>query len=90
MEKYWKNTEPQAQAPPPVLPEDVTKANGDTGSSIMSDFDRHRLTLLKNSRAREGWQAELRRYEKDVPADVTPETDIVNWWQVCLYISTTS
>jgi hypothetical protein len=88
MEKYWKNYKPQK--PPTVLPTDVTNADGDTGSapSVLSDFDRYRLTLLSN-RDREGWEAELRRYESDMPADVTSETDIVMWWQVCLYISTT-
>ena len=83
MEKYWKNDQPQA--PPTVLPTDVT--SGDTGSaSVLSDYDRYRLTLL-STMEREGWEAELRRYEKDMPADVFPETDIVMWWQVCPYIS---
>lgn len=88
MEKYWKD---KPQVPPPVLPTNVTNADGNAGSapgpSVLSDFDRYRLTLL-NARDREGWQAELRRYEKDMPADVSAETDIVQWWQVCLYIST--
>jgi hypothetical protein len=77
MEKYWKN-----HAPPTALPTDVT--NGNTGSaSVLSDYDRFRLTLLSE---REGWEPELRRYEKDMPADVSPETDIITWWQVCPYI----
>lgn len=81
MEKYWKNG--QSQVLPTVLPTDVT--GGDTGSaSVLSDYDRYRLTLLsESSKEREGWEAELRRYEKDMPADVFPETDIVMWWQVC-------
>lgn len=33
----------------------------------------------------EGWQAELRRYLKDMPADVTKDTDIIKWWQVSLF-----
>jgi hypothetical protein len=86
MEKYWKNNKPPA--PPEVLPTDVTNANGDARSapSVLSEYDRYRQTLVAN-REREGWQAELRRYENDMPADVSPETDIVMWWQVCLYIS---
>ena len=48
--------------------------------SILSDFDRHRLTLLSGQE--EGWGAELCRYLKDMPANVTKETDIVEWWQV--------
>jgi hypothetical protein len=81
MENYWKNNQP---APPTVLPTDVT--SGNTGSaSVLSDYDRYRLTLL-STMEREGWEAELRRYEKDMPADVSPDTDIVIWWQVCPYI----
>ena len=48
--------------------------------SILSDFDRHRLTLLLGQE--DGWQAELCRYLKEMPANVTKETDIVEWWQV--------
>ena len=81
MEKYWKNNQPQAP-PTTVSPTDVT---GDTGSLVLSDYDRYRLTLL-STMEREGWEAELRHYEKDMPADVSPDTDIVMWWQVCLYI----
>ena len=66
MEKYWKNNKPQA--PPEVLPTDVTNANGDAGTAL-SEYDRYRQTLV-NNRDREGWQAELRHYESDMPADV--------------------
>ena len=48
--------------------------------SILSDVDCHRLILLSGQE--DGWQAELRRYLKDMPANVTKETDIVEWWQV--------
>ena len=84
MEKYWKNK--QESAPPNVAPAYNTGTSGDAGSaSLLSDYDRYRLTLLSTKqRAREGWQAELRRYEKDMPEDVSPETDIIEWWQVCL------
>jgi len=52
--------------------------------SILSDFDRHRLTLLSGQE--EGWQAELHQYLKDMPANVTKETNIVEWWQVCSWL----
>ncbi|KAN0111926.1 hypothetical protein V8E52_008016 [Russula decolorans] len=29
-----------------------------------------------------GWEAEIRRYLKDLPANVTKDTNIVEWWQV--------
>jgi hypothetical protein len=80
MEKYWKNAkQPLSSAPATDFPTD-----DDAGSaSLLSDYDRYRLTLL-SSKGREGWESELRRYENDMPADVSPDTDIVNWWQVCL------
>jgi len=53
----------------------------DNNNSVLSEFDCHRLTLL-SGQAGEGWQAELHRYLKDMPANVTKDTDIVEWWQV--------
>jgi hypothetical protein len=50
--------------------------------SIASEFDRHRLTLVSEEQE-EGWQAEIRRYLKDLPVNVTKDTDVVAWWQVC-------
>jgi hypothetical protein len=34
------------------------------------------------------WQVELRRYLKDMPNDVTPKTDLVDWWSVCVLLTT--
>jgi hypothetical protein len=79
MEKYWK-ARPAArnlvatQSTPNTAQADET--------SILSDFDRHRLALLASRADNEGWQTELRRYLKDVPSDVVKDTDIVEWWQV--------
>jgi hypothetical protein len=55
-------------------------------ASTLSDYDRYWQTLVA-SEHNEGWTAELRRYLKDMPPDVTKETDIVEWWQVCQIIS---
>lgn len=80
MEKYWKagRSTPTNRA---VSTEVVIQT---TDESILSDFDRHRLTLLSTNQAEEeGWESEMRRYLKDIPADVTKETDIVKWWEVC-------
>lgn len=55
----------------------------DLGSpSLGSEFDRYRQTLIAKD-DEEGWASELRRYLKEMPADVTKDTDIVEWWQVC-------
>ncbi|KAG6815499.1 hypothetical protein H0H87_001247 [Tephrocybe sp. NHM501043] len=47
---------------------------------IVDDFDLHCQTLL-TCKDSEGWQAELCRYLKDVPADILRDTDIVEYWQ---------
>jgi hypothetical protein len=90
MATYWKT---RPRAPPvttptatpnssgtPTATPDSSGASGST-TSFLSEFDRHRQTLLTQEEDG-GWAAELRRYLKDVPADVTKETDIVEWWQV--------
>ena len=46
-----------------------------------SNFDQHRATLV-TSEEEGGWRAELQRYLKDHPKNVTRSTDIVKWWQV--------
>jgi hypothetical protein len=51
------------------------------GDSVLSEFDRFRLGRVTRDNE-EGWAPELRRYLKELPADVTKDTDIVEWWQV--------
>ena len=73
MERYYRNKQnatPMLTDPP---------ADND---SVLSEFDRHRQTLVLGQEG-DGWQGELCRYLKDMPANVTKETDIVEWWQVC-------
>jgi hypothetical protein len=79
VKQYWK-TRPNASTIHDPSPAVTAKQTED---SIISEFDRHRLSLM--SREQDGgWEAELRRYLKDLPANVSKETDIVEWWQVCL------
>lgn len=86
MEQYWK-TRPCAKA----CSIDQTTHNTDTdaGNSgiaeSLSDFDRYRQSLVTKDDD-EGWASEKRRYLKDMPADVTKDTDVVEWWQVCLLL----
>ena len=83
MEKYWKariNPTAPANLNPP---DNIIQPND---QSVLSEFDRHRLTLLANQTEDEGWQSEKGRYLKDVPANFTKDTDIVEWWQVCAVI----
>lgn len=76
MEHYYNLKNQPNTNPTPTL--SIPPTDND---SVLSEFDRHRLTLLLGQEG-EGWQAELRWYLKDMPADVTKDTDIVKWWQV--------
>jgi hypothetical protein len=51
----------------------------------MSEFDKHRETLLMDD-AKEGWASELRRYLGTMQRDVKKETDLVEWWQVNSFV----
>jgi hypothetical protein len=75
MEKYWKSW---PQAPPIVLPMtlDATTGNTESSVSVLSDYDQYHHTLLATTEC-DRWEAELRCYLKDMPADVSLETDIV-------------
>jgi hypothetical protein len=55
-------------------------------NSMASDFDCHHCMLLSQDQE-EGWEAELHRYLKDLPPNVTKDTDVVQWWQVCIVYS---
>jgi hypothetical protein len=80
MEKYYK-ARPGAE---PAIPGPLADAGSPrpiTGDSVLSDFDRFRLGRVTRD-GEEGWQPELRRYLKELPADVSKDTDIVEWWQV--------
>ena len=77
MERYYKNQRITTPTPAQPAPAD--------NNSILSDFDRHQRTLLLCQEG-EGWQVELCQYLKDMPADVTKDTDIVEWWQVCIWL----
>ena len=79
VERYWK-TRPKTTSMTHNLSPVATVEQ--TDDSIISDFDRHHLTLVYHVQD-EGWEAEIRRYLKDLPASVSKDTDIVEWWQVC-------
>jgi hypothetical protein len=79
MAEYWR-TKPQRLD----QPSDPTRPHldHDHEQPFMSEYDRHRLALLSQSVNEEDWQLELHRYLQDVPADVTRDTNIVDWWSV--------
>jgi len=77
MEHYFKNY----QVTTPILAQ-CAPAGTD---SILSNFDHHRRILVSGQEG-EGWQAELHWYLNDMPADVMKDTDIMEWWQVCIWL----
>src|SRR6266478_1918935 len=80
MEKYWSD-QPRAGSTNSSAPSNMA-----SNASILSDYDRYQQSLVATPE-NEGWAAELRRYLKDMPPDVTKDTDIVEWWQVCPFNS---
>ena len=65
---------------PPVAP--TSTITSDLESSInVSEFDKHRETLLSND-VEDGWVPELRRYLEIMHRDIKKDSDIVEWWQV--------
>jgi hypothetical protein len=82
MEQYWKARPTTPLIAPTDDPNNPTQPSHE---SLLSEFDRHRLALLSSHAQNDGWQSEMRRYLKHIPADVTKDTDIVKWWEV--YIS---
>jgi hypothetical protein len=71
---YYKNR-------PTATISNIQKESASTNAPALSEYDKHRLTLLSND-AEEGWASELRRYLGQVQHDVKKDTDIVEWWQV--------
>jgi len=58
-----------------------TQAATSDETSTMSEFDKHRETLLSDD-MEEGWASELTRYLSTMQREVTKHTDIIEWWQV--------
>ncbi|KAG1872985.1 hypothetical protein DFJ58DRAFT_651917 [Suillus subalutaceus] len=78
MEEYSKHSSPPAAITP--IPSYM-----DSGApTVESNYDHHRRTLVDQA-SREhnaGWHAELQCYLKDIPDDVSRDTDIIEWWSV--------
>ena len=89
MEEYWSRHKrvPPNDLTTPSTPDDASDdASTSVNDSIVSDYDHYRQTLVANEDT-EGWAAELQCYLKDMPANITKDTDIIKWWQVsCLFI----
>ena len=66
----------------PIIPSANSSSATSTLADAMSEFDKHRETLLSDD-LEEGWASELGRYLNTMQRDVKKDTDIVEWWQVC-------
>jgi len=73
--KYYWSTWPQVATP-------STSAANSRSMSLSYDFDHHHQTLMAAEHV-EGWEVELWCYFNDMPADVTPEADVVKYWDMC-------
>ena len=83
MERYWLNRPTIVQS---AVPSDTAPSHEATPPTRLSEFDRLRQTLVRQEeQVVETWSAELRRYLKDMPADVSKDTDIVKWWQASIF-----
>ena len=82
MAQYWE-TRPRPSAADKSKTASVPPSLVKCGP-LLKDFHRHRERLTQQDKTREAedWQSELRVYLKVVAKDVSPETDVVMWWQV--------
>ena len=82
MAEYYRTPSRPSVATP------VTSENEPSITVTVSDFDKHRETLLTND-VDEGWALELCRYLETVQHDIKKDSDIVEWWQVSFSFSKT-
>jgi hypothetical protein len=82
MANYYSNR-PKLTPAVDILPE--INAEEPQASKILSEFDKHRLTLL-TADVEEGWASELRRYLGTMQREVKKDTDLVEWWQVNIFM----
>ena len=80
MSKYYNN---RPKSTPAVA---VVNDAEEPHACEMSEFDKHRISLL-TADVEEGWASELRRYLDTMQWDVKKDTDLVEWWQVRIYVS---
>jgi len=78
MEEYWQKQQKALMPQERML---ASHSNNGDDLSPKSAFDLLRQSLITHD-GDEGWAAELHRYLKDMPADVTRDTDILEWWSV--------
>jgi len=55
-------------------------------NTILPDFNHYCQSLITKDDD-EGWASEKHCYLKEMPADVTKDTDVIEWWQVCASLS---
>jgi hypothetical protein len=78
MAVYYKNHLSTAPIVPFANASSATSTSTSAPGHAMSEFDKHRETLLLDD-LEEGWASELCRYLNTMQRDVKKNTDIVEW-----------
>ncbi|KAG1894177.1 uncharacterized protein F5891DRAFT_961987 [Suillus fuscotomentosus] len=86
MEEYWTTHKALVDSGCATANTIDDNSTVSTVETMESEYDRHRHMLVQQAvhEHNTGWAAELRRYLKDMPDNVSKETDIVQWWAVSL------
>ncbi len=90
MKEYWPKRLGRADRNPALEP-DATASGTATpsapaasagGNEDEDEYDRICRSRLFNNDSEDGWKAELQRYLDDPAAEVTKQTDPLEWWSV--------
>ncbi|KIL55505.1 hypothetical protein M378DRAFT_182221 [Amanita muscaria Koide BX008] len=80
MEVYWQRMKDDTASTPiprsPTTPEAAKPSQG----SVMTSFARHHQARM-GRQEEEGWAAEMRRFLRKIENGVSPDTEIIKWWQ---------
>ena len=85
-EKYSTFRQSQLNNNSPSPPHEINTDDIDSDDDPIAEFARHRQTLI--TKDKEDWHVELQHYLNDMPDDVTPKMDLVDWWSVCVSLTT--
>lgn len=89
MDEYWENRT-TGDAEEPCRDTQPTVSKQPNNETLESEFNCHHCELIQQNASLDigRWSAELRCYLSDLPADVTKNTDIMQWWAVSKFYST--
>ena len=84
MQEYWDDKPtPQANM---LQTATAVADEGNHATTLASEYDHHHRALIEKTATTHadcgGWKHELRSYFSSIPADVSKDTDIIEWWSV--------